>query len=54
MRLWVVGQDLEQFERIYPDTWGGFIGNADAVQFMGSTHPPTVAWLTSASGRSMS
>ena len=45
VRLWVIGQDLEQFERVYPDSWGGFIGNAEAVQVMGITHPPTVAWL---------
>jgi hypothetical protein len=45
VRLWVIGQDLEQFEKVYPESWGGFIGNAEAVQFMGITHPPTVAWL---------
>src|SRR5262249_29601454 len=45
VRLWVCGQDLEQFERVYPESWGGFIGNAEAVQFMGLKHPPTVAWV---------
>jgi len=45
VRLWVIGQDIEQFERVYPDSWGSFIGNAEAVQFMGITHPPTMAWL---------
>ena len=43
VRLWVIGQDLEQFEKVYPDSWGSFIGGAEAVQFMGITHPPTVA-----------
>ena len=45
VRLWVVGQDLEQFEKVYEKSWGTFIGNAEAVQFMGITHPPTVAYL---------
>lgn len=45
VRLWVIGQDIEQFENVYPDSWGSFIGNAEAVQFMGITHPPTVAFL---------
>jgi type IV secretory pathway TraG/TraD family ATPase VirD4 len=51
VRLWVIGQDLEQFERVYPESWGGFIGNAEAVQFMGITHPPTVAWLAERLGQ---
>jgi type IV secretory pathway TraG/TraD family ATPase VirD4 len=51
VRLWVVGQDLNQFERTYPDSWVGFIGNAAAVQFMGSIDPPTVAWLSERLGQ---
>jgi len=51
VRLWVCGQDLEQFEKVYPESWGGFIGNAEAVQFMGITHPPTVAWLAERLGQ---
>jgi len=51
VRLWVVGQDLEQFERVYPDSWGSFISNAQAVQFMGIVHPPTVAWLAERLGQ---
>jgi stage V sporulation protein K len=45
VRLWVIGQDIEQFERVYPDSWGSFIGGAEAVQFMGIIHPPTVAYV---------
>ncbi len=45
VRFWAIGQDLEQFERTYPDSWGGFIGNAEAVQFMGVTHPQTVDFI---------
>lgn len=44
-RLWMIGQDIEQFERVYPDSWGTLIGNAEAIQFMGVTHPPTVAFI---------
>ena len=51
VRLWVVGQDINQFERTYPDSWVGFIGNAAAVQFMGSIDPPTVAWLSERLGQ---
>jgi len=51
VRLWVIGQDIEQFEKVYPDSWGGFIGGAEAVQFMGVTHPPTVAYLAERLGQ---
>lgn len=42
VRFWAVGQDIEQFQATYPETWTGFIGGAGAVQFMGITHPSTV------------
>lgn len=45
VRLWVMGQDIEQFEHTYPGTWSSFIGGAEAVQFIGVTHPPTVAYI---------
>lgn len=45
VRLWVMGQDIEQFEKTYPGSWGGFIGGAEAVQFIGVTHPQTVAYI---------
>lgn len=51
VRLWVIGQDIEQFEKVYPDSWGTFIGNAEAVQFMGVTHPPTVAFIAERLGQ---
>ena len=51
VRLWVIGQDIEQFERVYPDSWGSFIGGAEAVQFMGITHPPTVAYVAERLGQ---
>jgi type IV secretory pathway TraG/TraD family ATPase VirD4/predicted AAA+ superfamily ATPase len=42
VRFWAVGQDIEQFKKTYPDSWGSFIGGAEAVQFMGIKHPDTV------------
>ncbi len=50
VRLWVIGQDIEQFEKVYPDSWGTLIGNAEAVQFMGVSHPPTVAFIAERMG----
>ena len=50
VRFWAVGQDLEQFKNTYPDSWGGFIGNAEAVQFMSVTHAETVEFITARLG----
>ncbi len=51
VRFWAIGQDIDQFQAVYPKTWGGFIGGAEVVQFMGITHPPTVAYLVERLGR---
>ena len=45
VRLWVIGQDIDQFKAVYPKSWKSFIGNAEAVQFMGITHPETVKYI---------
>lgn len=45
VRFWAVGQDISQFKEAYPQTWTGFIGGAEAVQFMGINHPPTVDFI---------
>ena len=45
VRLWVIGQDIGQFQAVYPKTWEGFIGCAQAVQFMAVKHPETVAYI---------
>lgn len=42
VRFWAVGQDIDQFRKAYPNDWAGFIGGAEAVQFMGIKHPGTV------------
>lgn len=46
VRLWVVGQDISQFKDVYPETWTSFIGNAEAVQFMGTNHPSSVDFIS--------
>jgi type IV secretion system protein VirD4 len=45
VRLWVIGQNITQFEAAYPKLWESFIGGAEAVQFMGIKHPSTVDYL---------
>lgn len=44
-RFWAVGQNIEQFQKAYPKSWGSFIGGAEAVQVMGIKHPATVKML---------
>ena len=51
VRLWVIGQDIEQFQKAYPASWGGFLGNAEAVQFLGITHEQTVEMLVKMLGQ---
>lgn len=45
VRFWVIAQDLAQLMHVYPGEWHGFIGNAEAVQFLGTVEPITVKWL---------
>jgi type IV secretion system protein VirD4 len=45
VRLWVIGQNLPQFQHTYPGTWNTFFGEAEAVQFLGVTEASTVRWL---------
>jgi type IV secretion system protein VirD4 len=51
VRFWAVGQDIAQFKAVYPDCWTGFIGGAEAVQFMGVTHPATVDFISERLGK---
>lgn len=51
VRLWAVAQDIAQLKSVYPDTWTGFIGGAEAVQFMGLTHPSTLDFLVDLLGQ---
>jgi type IV secretion system protein VirD4 len=50
VRFWAIAQDVGQLERVYKDVWGGFIGGAEAVQFMGIKHPDTVKLVVSLLG----
>lgn len=50
-RFWAVGQDVEQFRKVYPESWGGFIGGAEAVQLMGIKHPESVKLIVELLGR---
>ncbi len=51
VRFWAVGQDVSGFKDAYPAAWTSFIGGAEAVQFMGLNHPPTVDFLCDLLGR---
>jgi type IV secretory pathway TraG/TraD family ATPase VirD4 len=42
VRFWVIGQDIEQFRKVYPDSWMGFLGGAEVVQFLSIKDPDTV------------
>lgn len=51
VRFWIVGQDISQFADKYPGTWTGFVGNAEAVQFIGVKHKETLAYLVDLLGK---
>lgn len=51
IRLLICAQDIEAMERVYPESWGGFLGNAEAVFWMGVGHLPTAQFLSSKLGR---
>lgn len=51
LRFWAVAQDIDQLKAVYPDAWMTFIGNAEAVQFMGIKHPETVKLIVSLLGQ---
>lgn len=48
--LWAVAQDIAQLKAIYADSWTEFLGSADAVQFMGVRHPPTLDFIVKSLG----
>jgi type IV secretion system protein VirD4 len=50
--LVAVAQDLEVLQKAYPQSWGGFLGNAEAVLAMGSNHPETLEYFSSMLGQS--
>lgn len=46
VRFWAIAQDIDQLAAVYPDCWEGFIGGAEAVQFMGIKHAGTVRFIS--------
>lgn len=51
VRLLVVTQDLGWLKQAYPQSWEGFIGNAEAIWFMGINHHPTAEYLSKTLGK---
>ena len=51
LRLWLVGQNLGQFEATYKDTWKGLVGDAGAMQYMGTSDPTTLDYLLEQLGK---
>jgi type IV secretory pathway TraG/TraD family ATPase VirD4 len=51
VRLLAIAQDLEKLKAVYPDAWGGFIGNAEAVFWMGLEHQETLSYLSQRLGQ---
>lgn len=45
LQLLGIAQDTGNLRAAYPQTWESFIGNADAVWWMGSNHQETIAYL---------
>jgi len=45
IQLLAITQDLEKLREAYPKTYGGFIGSADAVLWMGTNHPESLERL---------
>lgn len=45
VRLLAIAQDLEKLQKAYPKGWRGFIGNADAVYWMGTNENETATYL---------
>lgn len=46
VRLLAIAQDIEKLKNTYPDAWGGFLGNAEAVFWMGLEHEETISYLS--------
>lgn len=45
VQLLAITQDLERLQMVYPKEWGGFLGNAELVWWMGTNHEGTVSYL---------
>ena len=45
IQLLAITQDLEKLQGVYPDSWEGFLSNADAVLWMSCDHQPSLKYL---------
>ena len=45
VRLLCIAQDIERLKAVYPRSWGGFLGTAEAVVWMGLEHDETLETL---------
>jgi type IV secretory pathway TraG/TraD family ATPase VirD4 len=46
VRLVIVTQDLERLRQMYPNSWGGFIGNSQCTLWMSTDHQETLEYLS--------
>lgn len=46
VRLVFITQDLERLRQAYPQSWGGFIGNAQCTLWMSTDHQETLEYLS--------
>ncbi|ADM09230.1 hypothetical protein PB2503_05797 [Parvularcula bermudensis HTCC2503] len=51
VRFLGVAQDIGNLKQAYPTSWASFIGNADAVFWMGVNHPSTADFLSQQLGK---
>jgi type IV secretory pathway TraG/TraD family ATPase VirD4 len=51
VRLWLVGQNLGQFQAVYKDNWKGLVGDAGAMQYMGVGDKTTIDYLMEQLGK---
>jgi hypothetical protein len=45
VQLLAIAQDVEKLRGAYPNAWGGFLGNAEAVWWMSTNHTETIQFL---------
>lgn len=51
VRLMIVTQDIGWLKQSYPQSWEGFLGNAEAVWWLGVNHQETAGYLEKVLGR---
>ena len=50
VQLLAITQDLERLRMVYPDEWGGFLGNAECIWWLGTNHDETAGFLQNSLG----